>query len=73
MKIELRMIFCLVLIHSLRTIGSGIRTMIISVAILIAVRASVLALLVLPYQLQGCEKLWLSSRLFPGSCVSSST
>jgi len=37
MKIELRIIFCLVLIHSLKTIGRGMRTMITSVAIFIAV------------------------------------
>ena len=46
MKIELRMIFCLVLIHSLKTIGRGMMTIIMSVAMLIAVVSSVSALLV---------------------------
>ena len=43
---ELRMIFCLVLIQSLKTIGRGMRTMIMSVAMLIAVVSSVSALLI---------------------------
>jgi hypothetical protein len=49
MKMELRIIFCLVLMHSRRTIGSGIRTIMISVAMLIAVVMSVSAPLVVPY------------------------